>query len=164
MAQSIARVVLIGNLTKDPELKQTAGGMMIASLRVACNSRRKVGEAWTEVPGYYDVTVFGQQAENTAKYLSKGRPVGIDGRLDYREWTTPEGVKRSAVQIIADSVQFLGGGEARVQQAPAPDISFEAMVPVPAVQSAAVPVAAQVTPEAVQAAFPGSTEDDDVPF
>ena len=80
-------------------------------LRVAVNSRRKDGQTgeWIDKPNYFDVTVWGAQGENCARFLAKGRPVAIDGRLEWREWDTPEGHKRQAIDIIADSVQFLGG-------------------------------------------------------
>src|SRR5207237_6375165 len=88
-------------------------GMSVCSLRIACNTRRKgqSGE-WEDKPNYFDVTVWGAQGENCAKYLSKGRPIAVDGRLEWREWETQEGQKRQAVDIIADSVQFLGSREA----------------------------------------------------
>jgi single-strand DNA-binding protein len=74
------------------------------------NARRKdeTGQ-WVDKPNYFSVTVWGQQGENCAQYLAKGRPVAIDGRLDWREWETQDGAKREAVEIVADSVQFLGG-------------------------------------------------------
>jgi single-strand DNA-binding protein len=108
---NINRVVLVGNLTKDPELRHTPGGTPVCSLRVAVNSRRRDESGnWVDKPNYFDVSVFGNQAESSAQYLSKGRPVGIDGRLDWREWDATDGSgKRQAVQIIAESVQFLGG-------------------------------------------------------
>jgi single-strand DNA-binding protein len=108
---NINRVVLVGNLTRDPELRQTPSGTSVCGLRIAVNTRRKDGATgqWTEKPNYFDVTVWGQQGENCAKYLHKGRPVAVDGRLRWREWTTQEGHKRQAVDIIAESVQFLGG-------------------------------------------------------
>ena len=104
------RVVLVGNLTKDPELRQTGGGTSVCKLRIAVNTRRKdeTGQ-WVDKPNYFDVTVWGNQGESCAQYLSKGRPVGVDGRLDWREWEAQDGTKRQAVEIIADSVQFLGG-------------------------------------------------------
>jgi single-strand DNA-binding protein len=107
---NINRVVLVGNLTKDPELRHTPGGTPVCSLRVAVNSRRRDESGnWVDKPNYFDVSVFGNQAESCAQYLSKGRPVGIDGRLDWREWDATDGSgKRQAVQIIAESVQFLG--------------------------------------------------------
>jgi single-strand DNA-binding protein len=110
-ATNINRVVLTGNLTRDPELRSLPSGMSVCSLRVACNTRRKnnaTGE-WEDKPNYFDVTVWGAQGENCARFLSKGRPVAIDGRLEWREWDTQDGQKRQAIDIIADAVQFLGG-------------------------------------------------------
>ena len=108
---SINRVVLVGNLTRDPELRHTPSGTAVCSLRLAVNTRRKDGATgeWTEKPNYFDVTVWGNQGENCAQYLAKGRPVAIDGRLEWREWEAQDGTKRQAVEIVADSVQFLGG-------------------------------------------------------
>jgi single-strand DNA-binding protein len=111
-ARNINRVVLTGNLTKDPELNNTSGGTAVCKLRVACNTRRKDNAGnWVDKPNYFDVTVWGAQGESCATYLQKGRPVAIDGRLEWREWDTPEGNKRQAIDIIADSVQFLGSRE-----------------------------------------------------
>src|SRR3954447_14172322 len=109
---NINRVVLTGNLTKDPELRATSGGTPVCKLRIASNTRRKdqSGE-WVEKPNFFDVTVFGRQGENVAQYLSKGRGIAVDGRLEWREWDSPQGEKRQAIDIIADSVQFLGGRE-----------------------------------------------------
>src|SRR5689334_11038782 len=108
---NINRVVLVGNLTRDPELRHTPSGTAVCSLRLAVNTRRKDGATgeWTEKPNYFDVTVWGQQGENCAQYLTKGRPVAIDGRLEWREFQDKQGNNRQAVDIIADSVQFLGG-------------------------------------------------------
>ena len=112
-ATNINRVVMTGNLTADPELRSTGGGTSVCSLRIACNTRRKDGTTgeWVDKPNYFNVTVWGNQGENAARYLSKGRPVAIDGRLEWREWDAQDGTKRSAVDIIADSVQFLGSRE-----------------------------------------------------
>jgi len=112
-ATNINRVILTGNLTRDPELRTTGGGLNICSLRLAVNTRRKDGQSgnWIDEPNYFDVTVFGAQGENCARFLTKGRPVALDGRLKWREWTDNNTQqKRQAVEIIADSVQFLGGG------------------------------------------------------
>jgi single-strand DNA-binding protein len=110
---NINRVVLVGNLTRDPELRHTPSGTAVCSLRLAVNTRRKDASGqWVEKPNYFDVTVWGQQGENCAQYLSKGRPVGVDGRLEWREWDAQDGTKRQAVEVIADSVQFLGGRDA----------------------------------------------------
>jgi single-strand DNA-binding protein len=112
-ASNINRVIITGNLTADPELRSLPSGSSVCKLRVACNTRKKDGASgeWVDKPNYFDVTVWGAQGENCAKYLSKGRGVAIDGRLEWREWETPEGTKRQAVDIVADSVQFLGGGQ-----------------------------------------------------
>jgi single-strand DNA-binding protein len=107
---NLNRVVITGNLTRDPELRSLPSGMSVCSLRIASNTRRKnqqTGE-WEDKPNYFDVTVWGAQGENCARYLSKGRPLGVDGRLEWREWETQDGAKRQSVSIIADSVQFLG--------------------------------------------------------
>jgi single-strand DNA-binding protein len=111
-ATNINRVVLTGNLTRDPELRSTPSGTSVCGLRVACNTRRKDASGqWVDKPNFFDVTVWGAQGENCAQYLSKGRPVAIDGRLEWREWEAKDGSgKRQTVEIIADSVQFLGGG------------------------------------------------------
>ncbi len=112
-ATNINRVVLTGNLTRDPELRSTSGGTSVCSLRVACNTRRRDASGeWVDKPNYFDVTVWGAQGENCANYLQKGRPVAIDGRLEWREWEDKQGNKRQSVDIIADSVQFLGSREA----------------------------------------------------
>jgi single-strand DNA-binding protein len=112
MAQNINRVVLVGNLTRDPELRHTGGGTAVCSLRVAVNgSRRDESGQWVDKPNYFTVNVFGNQAESCAQYLSKGRPVAIDGRLDWREWQAQDGAKRESVEVIADRVQFLGSRE-----------------------------------------------------
>ena len=112
-ATNINRVVLTGNLTADPELRSLPSGTSVCSLRVACNTRRKNGATgeWEDKPNYFNVTVWGAQGENAARYLVKGRPVAIDGRLEWREWEAQDGAKRQAVDIIADSVQFLGSRE-----------------------------------------------------
>jgi single-strand DNA-binding protein len=109
-ASNVNVVVITGNLTRDPELRSTPGGTSVCKLRVAVNSRRKDGQTgeWVDKPNYFDVTVWGAQGENCANYLSKGRPVAVEGRLDWREWDDKEGNKRQTVEIIANSVQFLG--------------------------------------------------------
>jgi single-strand DNA-binding protein len=110
MARNINRVIVVGNLTRDPELRHTPSGMAVCSLRIAVNTTRKDESGqWVDKPNYFDVTVWGQQGENCAQYLSKGRPVAIDGRLEWREWQDQNGNNRQAIDIIADAVQFLGG-------------------------------------------------------
>ena len=113
-ATNLNRVVLTGNLTRDPELRSTQSGTSVCSLRIASNTRRKNSASgqWEDKPNFFDVTVWGTQGENAARFLTKGRPVAIDGRLEWREWDSDNG-KRQAVEIIADNVQFLGTPDAR---------------------------------------------------
>ena len=105
---NINRVILTGNLTRDPDVRATPGGLSICKFGIAVNTRRKNGDQWEEKPNFFRVTVFGRQADTCAQYLKKGRPVAIDGRLEWSTWET-DGQKRESVDIIADSVQFLGG-------------------------------------------------------
>ncbi len=108
---NINRVILTGNLTRDPELRATSGGLSVCSLRLATNTRRKNNQTgdWEDKANYVSVTIFGRQGENAAQFLSKGRPVAIDGRLEWREWQTQSGEKREQLEVIADNIQFLGG-------------------------------------------------------
>ncbi|MBA3408150.1 MAG: single-stranded DNA-binding protein [Solirubrobacterales bacterium] len=112
-ATNINRVVLTGNLTRDPELRSLPSGMSVCSLRVACNTRRKNNSSgeWEDKPNYFDITVWGAQGENCARFLAKGRPIALDGRLEWREWQDKEGNTRQSTEIIADSVQFLSSRE-----------------------------------------------------
>jgi single-strand DNA-binding protein len=112
-ATNLNRVIITGNLTRDPELRNLPSGIAICNLRVAVNSRRKDNQTgeWVDKPNYFNVKVWGPQGENCAQYLSKGRPVAVDGRLDWSEWEDQQGNKRQSVDIIADSVQFLGSRE-----------------------------------------------------
>lgn len=111
-ASNVNVVVITGNLTKDPELRATGGGTSVCEMRVAVNSRRKQGEEWVDKPNYFDVVVFGKQADNCAQYLSRGRPVAVEGRLDFQEWEAKEGGgKRSKVVIIVNTIQFLNSRE-----------------------------------------------------
>ena len=100
---------LIGNLTRDPEKRITPNNKTVVSFGIAVNRQYKnpKGETVKEV-SFFDITVFGNQAESCATYLTKGRPVGITGELRQNRWTTPEGAKRSRVGIVANRVQFLG--------------------------------------------------------
>src|SRR5579872_4143529 len=106
---TINRVVLIGRLTRDPELRSTPGGTSVCRLRLACNSgwRNKDTGEYDERPNYFDVTVFGASGEACARFLAKGRPVAVDGRLDWHEWEAADGERRQSVGVVAESVQFL---------------------------------------------------------
>src|SRR5256885_5844790 len=103
-ATNINRVVLTGNLTRDPELRNLPSGTAVCSLRIACNTRRKDQSGqWVDKPNYFDVTVWGAQGENCATYLAKGRPVAVDGRLEWREWQGQQGNNPQRIQAGGDS-------------------------------------------------------------
>jgi single-strand DNA-binding protein len=145
MAGDINRVTLVGRLTRDPELKHLPSGSAVLELGLAVNGRKQDASGqWVDKPNFFDVKVFGNQAEMLSQHLGKGRRIGVDGRLDWSSWESQDGGKRSKVEVIAQSVQFLdsrndggdGGG------------SF---VPAGAAQSSS-------------ADFPSSPTDDDIPF
>lgn len=107
---SVNKAIVLGNLGRDPELRHTAGGKAVATLRVATN------EVWSDQSGerqerteWHSIVVWGRQAENCAQYLKKGRTVYIEGRLQTRKWQDKEGHDRYSTEIVADRVQFIGG-------------------------------------------------------
>ena len=113
--------IFAGNLTKDPELKYTAGGTAVTTLTVAVNSKFKQGGETKEDVFFVDCVVFGNVAEACSKYLEKGRPVLVDGRMRERKWEH-EGKQHRKVELIANSVKFLGGGQAqKAERAPVED-------------------------------------------
>lgn len=103
------RVVLIGNLTRDAELRFTPTGSSVATLRLAVNRRwtNKEGQR-VDATDFFNVVVWGKLAELCAEYVRKGSPVAVDGRLQSRSWETEDGQKRSAVEVVGENVQFLG--------------------------------------------------------
>lgn len=134
---SINRVVISGNLTRDPELRSTGSGTSVLRLGVAVNDRRKnqqTGE-WEEFPNFIDVTVFGARGEALSRFLSKGSKVAIEGKLRWSQWETAQGDKRSSIEVIADEIEFLSprdsssGGRtaspAPAASAPADDLEEE---------------------------------------
>jgi len=115
MAGDINRVTLVGRLTRDPELRHIPSGTAVLELGLAVNGRQQ-DEAgnWVDKPNFFDVKVYGRQAETLAQHLQKGRRIGVDGRLDWRSWEAQDGTKRSKVDVVAQNVQFLdsrGDGE-----------------------------------------------------
>ncbi|HAW60096.1 MAG TPA: single-stranded DNA-binding protein [Actinobacteria bacterium] len=106
---SLNRVVLIGNLTRDPELRFTPSGTSVANFGIAINRRRtnRQGERADSVD-YFNVVVWGRLAELCNEYIGKGAPVAVEGRLQSRSWETQDGQKRSTVEVVAENVQFLG--------------------------------------------------------
>lgn len=113
---SINNVTITGNLTRDPEVKQTGGGMSVMKLGVAVNDRRKNPQTqeWEDVPNFIDCTMFGDRAAKVAQYLAKGSKVAISGRLRQETWETQDGQKRSRVGVVVDDLEFMS----RSQQQP----------------------------------------------
>ncbi len=108
MPADLNRVTIIGRLTRDPELRHAPGGDPVASMRIASNSRTRDQDGnWGDKPNFFDVTVFGRQAETVVQYMAKGRRIGVDGRLSWREWQAQDGTNRQAVEIVARDVLFL---------------------------------------------------------
>ena len=105
---SYNKVMLLGNLTRDPELRFTANGAAVASFGLAVNRKFKQGDDWKEEVCFVDITVWAKQAENCAEYLSKGSQVFIEGRLNFQQWEADGGQKRSKHEVVANLVQFLG--------------------------------------------------------
>jgi single-strand DNA-binding protein len=103
---NINRVILTGNLTRDPELRSTPSGTSICELGLAVNEREKVAEEWRDRVNFFNVVVWGAQAENAARYLSKGSRIAVDGRLRYESWET-DGQKRSTVKVVAQAIEYL---------------------------------------------------------
>ena len=123
MAGDINRVTLVGRLTRDPELRHLPSGNPVLQLGIAVNGRQKDETGnWVDKPNFFDVKVFGNQAEMLATHLAKGRRIGVDGRLDWSSWEATDGSKRSKVEVVAQSVQFLDSradGDAQPQFVPA---------------------------------------------
>lgn len=105
---SYNKVLLMGNLTRDPELRFTASGAAVASFGLAVNRKYKSGDEWKEDVCFVDITVWGRTAENCTEYLNKGSGVFVEGRLNFQSWEAQDGQKRNKLEVVANVVQFLG--------------------------------------------------------
>jgi single-strand DNA-binding protein len=127
MAGDINRVVLVGRLTRDPELRHLPSGSPVLQLGLAVNGRTQDQAGnWVDKPNFFDVKLFGNRAESLAQHLAKGRRIGVDGRLDWSSWEAQDGSKRSKVEVVAFEIQFLdsrGDGEAQPQYVPTSDVA-----------------------------------------
>jgi single-strand DNA-binding protein len=107
---SYNRVILLGNLGKDPEVRYTQGGTTVANLRIATTERRPDGNGgWQDQTEWHSVVVFGKQADNVKKYLTKGRQVMVEGSLRTRQWQDQQGQKRYSTEVVARDIRFVGG-------------------------------------------------------
>ena len=184
---SINRVIISGNLTRDPELRSTQSGMDVLSFSVAVNDRRKNPQTneWEDRPNFVDCTMFGNRARSLAQYLSKGTKVSIEGKLRWEQWER-DGQKRSTLKVIVDELEFMSSRpqgasyganqqQGYTYQAPAPSAAhapsyapqqpaYGAQPPLPGYQPqqyAPAPPAAPVKP-VIDAS--SSVYDDDIPF
>jgi len=154
---SFNRVILLGNLCRDPELRKTPGGASVVDLRMAINEvykNRTTGEK-TEKTNYVDVVVWNQQAELCQQYLTKGSPLLVEGRLSYDEWKTPQGETRSRLRITADMIRFVGAKGQGNGGAPRPAA--------PAAGGSA-PTSAAPNPAEAEPPMPMDPTNDDPPF
>jgi single-strand DNA-binding protein len=113
MASGVNKVILVGNLGKDPEVRYAQSGTAICTLRLAVTERRKDGDQWKDHTEWMDVVTFGKTAENAGQYLQKGRQVFVEGRLQTRNFKDKEGVEKWRTEVVANQVLFLGGGGER---------------------------------------------------
>jgi single-strand DNA-binding protein len=138
---SLNKVLLLGNLTRDPELRYAPNGTAVARFGLAINSRYRQGEEWKDDVCFVDVVVFGRQAETAGEYLSKGRMALIEGRLQWRSWEGQDGQKRSKHEVIAERVQFMSRARDEGMGRPGPE-----------------------SPESTDEADMSLPQDDDIPF
>lgn len=106
---SINRVIVSGNLTRDPEVRTTASGNPVMGFGIAVNDRRKNSQTgeWEDYPNFIDCTMFGARAQSVSRFLSKGSKVAIEGKLRWSQWETNECQKRSKIEIIVDEIEFM---------------------------------------------------------
>lgn len=118
------KVIMVGNLTQDPELRYLASGTAVANMRIAVGSKYKSGDEYKEETLFIDIVVWGKQGESCSQYLSKGRQVLVEGRLQERSWES-DGQKRSKVEIVANTVRFLGSKGESADAPPSEDSQIE---------------------------------------
>ena len=134
---SVNKVILVGNLGAEPEVRYTGSGTPVANFRIATTSRFKKDDQWQEQTEWHRIVVFGKQGENCGQYLSKGRQVYVEGRLQTRQWEDRDGNTRYTTEVVANNVVFLadgrgrgggggggGGGSRRPEEPPPPDDSY----------------------------------------
>lgn len=119
MSSGVNKVILVGNLGKDPEVRFVQSGNAVCNLRLAVTERRKDGDNWKDHTEWMDVVVWGKTAENVGQYCSKGKQLYVEGRIQTREYEDKDGNKRKATEVVASQVLFLGGGNGeRASSAP----------------------------------------------
>ena len=109
MATGINKVIIVGNLGRDPEVRYSQAGMAICNFSVAVTERVKDGDAWKDATEWFRVVTFGKTAENAGQYLAKGRQVYVEGRLKTSKYKDKDGVEKTSVELVANQLTFLGG-------------------------------------------------------
>ncbi len=164
----INRVQLFGNLGADPELRYTPGQVAVCKLRIATTERRKGADGqWSDHTEWHRVTVFGKTAENCGQYLAKGRKVFIEGKLQTSKWQDQSGQDRYSTDIIAQTVEFIGGGKGEggsAGRSSGPDFSNEDMPMMDDQLEVANAPSKATAGKASTNAAPISFDDDDIPF
>ena len=147
---SINRVIISGNLTRNPELRATASGMPVLGFGVAVNDRRRNAQTgeWEDYPNFIDCTMFGARAESISRFLTKGTKVSIEGKLRWSQWER-DGQKRSKIEVIVDEIVFMSARNSGVAEVP----TYQ---PAPTYQQPVVPMATPVVDASVY--------DEDIPF
>lgn len=141
---SFNKIILVGNLGRDPELRYTPQGTPVCSFTVATNEKRKdrAGEM-QDVTTWFRVTLWGRQAETASQYLTKGRPIYVEGRIRLEEWTDRDGKQRYTLEVHATDMQFIGGGRA---------------------DEAGTTTGSRPSPQSDQLSSEADVSDDDIPF
>ena len=175
---AINKATITGNITRDPELRQTQGGTSVLTIGVAVNDRRKnqqTGE-WEDYPNFIDCTIFGNRATGVAPHLEKGMKVAIEGKLNQSRWQADDGTNRSKIEIIVDEIEFMSRQQGQTASKPVQQQPMQQFAPQPMQQPVqAAPVqAAPVQAAPVQQAMPmmqqaapqqvASIYDEDIPF
>ena len=159
---SFNKVILLGNLTRDPELRYTPNGTPVATFGMATNRRSGQGDERREDVCFVDIVVFGREAETASEFLSKGRAALIEGRLQWRSWEGQDGQKRSKHEVVAERIQFMPRGREEGMERTPPETGMERTPPDREPGMERTPPAPPRAREETDFAPP--LEDDDIPF
>ena len=158
---SVNKVILVGHLGKDPDIRYTQNQMAVGNFTLATNERRKDASGnWADHTEWHSVRIFGKTAENCGKFLKKGRQVYVEGRIQTRKWQDKEGKDRYSTEIVADTVQFLGGGGRGADAGAEMPASSPTEISAGRELVNSLPSADSVAASAEQVPF----DDDDIPF
>lgn len=128
---SINKAIISGNLTRDPELRTTAGGTAVLSFSVAVNDRQKNNQTgeWEDYPNFIDCTLFGKRGESLSRFLAKGTKIAIEGKLRWSQWQTQDGGKRSKIEVIVNELELMQQRQGQGAQAVSPSSDYAEDIP-----------------------------------